>query len=150
VIYTHVAAALAGAAIAGAGAWSVQGWRMGEQIASLKTEYATAQARAMEKAHADTIKLQAQADKAAEQHAARQTALANDAAGARDDLGRLRDTIANTAPVCVSSDSQASPGVHTDPARELFAQCAGTLADLAKAADGHAADKLMLLEAWPR
>jgi hypothetical protein len=150
VIYTYAFTGIASAAIAFAGAWQVQGWRMDAQLSQLKTEYATAQARAMEKAYADTIKLQAQADKAAKQHAARQTALANDAAGARDALGRLRDTIANTAPVCMPSDSQASPGVHTDPARELFAQCAGTLADLAKAADGHAADKLMLLEAWPR
>jgi len=144
--YTHLISAIIGAVIAA----KVQDWRMDAQLQTLKTEYATAQVAAVEKAHAETIRLQAQADKAAKQHAARSAALANDAAGARDALGRLRDTIANTAPVCVPSDPQTSPGVHTDPARELFAQCAGVIADLAKAADGHAADKLMMMEAWPR
>ena len=39
-VYTHLAAAIVGAAIAAAGAWQVQGWRYGEQIASINTEHA--------------------------------------------------------------------------------------------------------------
>lgn len=54
-LYTHVAAALLSGALAFAGAWWVQGWRMGAQVASLKAGHAqtlqaiadkTAQARA--------------------------------------------------------------------------------------------------------
>ena len=54
-IYTHAGAALLAGALAFAGAWHVQAWRMGEQLASLKAGHAqtlqaiadkTAQARA--------------------------------------------------------------------------------------------------------
>ena len=54
-IYTHAGAALLAGALAFAGAWQVQAWRMGEQLASLKADHAktmqaiadkTAQARA--------------------------------------------------------------------------------------------------------
>ena len=39
-LYTHAGAALLAAAIAGACAWYAQGWRMGEQLASLKAGHA--------------------------------------------------------------------------------------------------------------
>ena len=39
-IYTNAGAALLAAAIAGACAWYAQGWRMGEQLASLKATHA--------------------------------------------------------------------------------------------------------------
>lgn len=54
-LYTHAGAALLAGALAFAGAWQVQAWRMGEQLASLKASHAetmqaiadkTAQARA--------------------------------------------------------------------------------------------------------
>ena len=54
-IYTHAGAALLAGAIAGVCAWHAQGWRLGEQLAGLKTDHAktlqaiadkTAQARA--------------------------------------------------------------------------------------------------------
>ena len=76
--YTHAAAALASAALAAAAAWGVQGWRMDARLAALQTQYATQQAQAVEKAHAETIRLQTQADAAARQHAARAAALAHD------------------------------------------------------------------------
>lgn len=54
-IYTHAGAALLAGALAFAGAWQIQAWRMGEQLAGLKASHAqtmqaiadkTAQARA--------------------------------------------------------------------------------------------------------
>ena len=39
-VYTHVAAALLAGALAFAGAWTAQGWRLGAQLASLKTGHA--------------------------------------------------------------------------------------------------------------
>ena len=54
-LYTHAGAALLAGALAFAGAWQVQAWRLGEQLAGLKTDHAktlqaiadkTAQARA--------------------------------------------------------------------------------------------------------
>ena len=41
-IYTHAAAAIIAASLAGWAGWSVQGWRLGEQIAALKTAQAEA------------------------------------------------------------------------------------------------------------
>ena len=55
-IYTHAGAALLAGALAFAGAWQIQAWRMGAQLASLKA------------AHAET--LQAIADKTAQARAA--------------------------------------------------------------------------------
>lgn len=55
-LYTHAGAALLAGAIAGVCAWHAQGWRMGEQLASLKA------------GHAET--LQAIADKTAQARAA--------------------------------------------------------------------------------
>lgn len=39
-IYTHAGAALLAGALAFAGAWQIQAWRMGEQLASLKASHA--------------------------------------------------------------------------------------------------------------
>ena len=39
-IYTHAGAALLAGALAFAGAWQIQAWRMGEQLASLKADHA--------------------------------------------------------------------------------------------------------------
>jgi hypothetical protein len=41
-LYTHAAAAIIAASLAGWAGWSVQGWRLGEQIAALKTAQAEA------------------------------------------------------------------------------------------------------------
>ncbi|WP_423459985.1 hypothetical protein [Ottowia sp. VDI28] len=45
-IYTHVAAALLGAAIAATGAWQTQNWRLGGQIAALEAKHAADLAQA--------------------------------------------------------------------------------------------------------
>jgi len=52
-IYTHAGAALLAGALAFAGAWHVQAWRMGEQLAGLKASHAqTLQTIADKTAHA--------------------------------------------------------------------------------------------------
>ena len=60
-IYTHAAAAMVGAAIASTIAWNVQGWRMGDEIAYLRTSYAEAardaEASARVKEQAATVTL---------------------------------------------------------------------------------------------
>jgi hypothetical protein len=52
--YMPGAAALLGAAIAAAGAWQVQGWRLGGQITQLRADHAEAVATA--KREADTLR----------------------------------------------------------------------------------------------
>jgi small-conductance mechanosensitive channel len=72
-----------------------------------------------------------------------------DADGARAELDRLRHTLA-TSPPDPSPNTCAAPPDRTDPARELLAECAGALTDLAATADRLHTDRLTLLDAWPR
>lgn len=147
-IYTHAAAGLAGAALAAVAAWNVQGWRMDAQLQTLKTEYATAQAAAVEKAHAETIRLQAQADKAAKQHAARAAALADDARRSADALGLLHDA-ANTAITAAEASHSACQRVAAT-GTELLQQCSREYRSVAEEADKWVNESVTLREAWPR
>lgn len=146
-IYTHAAAAMAGAAFAAVAAWNVQGWRIDAQLQTLKTEYATAQAQAMEKAHAETVRLQTQADKAAKQHAARAAALANDARRSSDALGLLHD--AANAAITAAQDSHAFCQRVAATSTELLQQCSSEYRSVAAEADGWVNHALMLRESWP-
>jgi hypothetical protein len=137
------------AAMAAAGAWTVQGWRADAALAELRTEYATAQFQALEEAHAQTIRLQEKADAAARKSAARQSALANDVAAARSELERLRDELAATRSHLPDA-SCSSVRDYAATANELFGVCADRLEGLAGKAQGHAIDSLNLQQAWPK
>ncbi len=54
-IYTHVAAFLAGLAVAAVSTWHVQAWRYDAQIADIRTQYAQAKLKRSEAARADEI-----------------------------------------------------------------------------------------------
>lgn len=54
-IYTHVAAFLAGLALAAASTWHVQAWRYDAQIGDIRTQYAQAKLKRSEAARADEI-----------------------------------------------------------------------------------------------
>lgn len=148
-IYTHVLAAILAAALAGWGGWAVNGWRLGEQIATIKAAQieavnaATREARATESRRFKEVQdAQANATKRA------QVARA-DSAAARTELDRLRDAIA-ARPVCVPGDTASASDVGTDTAGQLLAECSGAYQDLAATADRLHADRMMLLESWPR
>ena len=148
-VYTHLAAAILAAALAGWGAWSVQSWRLGEQIATIKAAQieavnaATREARATESRRFKEVQdAQANATKRA------QVARA-DSAAAHSELSRLRDAIA-ARPVCVPGDTASASDVGTDTAGVVLAECGQALTDLAATADRLHADRLMLLESWPR
>ena len=102
--------------------------------------------RALETAHAETLRLQGVANDAIRKANKRAQANATDAAGARSELDRLRGELAAGAgaPTCTAGT------VAADPARELLAECAAALTDMAGKADGHATDALKLYEAWPQ
>jgi hypothetical protein len=147
-IYTHAAAAIAGAALAFAGAWQVQGWRMSAQLSQLKTEYATAQVRAVEKAHAETIRLQDRKDAAERVARQRQSALAADVAGARDALVGLSH--AAEGALLAAQSSHSSCIAKADAFADVFGQCRGRLQEVGEAADGHASDAQTLIDSWPK
>lgn len=148
-IYTHVAAALVAAAIAAAGAWQVQGWRLGEQITKIKAAQleavntATREARAQESARFKGVQ---NAQAAAQTRA--QIARA-DADRARSELDRLRDATRATRGG-VPGESAAACVERADTAGQLLGACAAEAQELARIADAHANDARTLIEAWPK
>lgn len=147
-IYTHALAALIAAALAGWAGWSVQGWRLGEQIAALKTAQAeavntaTREARATESRRYQEIQ-NAQAKSAQRAADARR---ASDAARTAGD--GLRDDIA--AGLRASEESAAACHQHAAAVSRLLSQCEADYRGMATAAQGHAGDVMLLLEAWPK
>ena len=148
-MYTHVAAALLGAALAGWAGWSVQGWRMGEQIATMKAAQqealntATREARAQESKRFQGVQ---DAESAAKTRA---VAARRDADAARGELERLRDTI-RTSTGGVPGESAGACAQRADAAGQLLGACAAEAQELARIADGHANDARTLIEAWPK
>ncbi len=148
-IYTHAAAAIIAASLAGWAGWSVQGWRLGEQIAALKTAQAeavntaTREARATESRRFTNVQ---EAQNAAQKRA--QTARL-DADRARTELDRLRDELASTRGG-VPGESTAACAVRADAGADVLAQCAAAYLSMAGIADRHANDARTLIEAWPK
>ena len=148
-IYTHAAAAIIAASLAGWAGWSVQGWRLGEQIAALKTAQAeavntaTREARAQESARFKGVQ-DAQAAAQTRAQVARR-----DADRARGELDRMRDTLSATRGG-VPGESTAACAVRADAGADVLAQCGAAYQDLAAIADRHASDARTLIEAWPK
>ena len=144
-IYTHLAAAILGAAVAAAGAWQVQGWRLGSQIEELRAARAldTAEARRFEAARNRNV---IEAQNAATKRAQAATAAA---ASAHGELDRLRSDLAASAGRA-SGESAASCTVRADTAGELLGSCAAEYLELASKADRIENDRRALIEAWPR
>jgi hypothetical protein len=117
--------------------------------ATTRTAMADAALQSAADAAATTQQLQKDKDHALQTAAKRAQSNRLDADGARTELDRLRHTLA-TSPADPGPNTCAAPPDRTDPARELLAQCAGALTELAATADRLHADRLTLLDAWPR
>lgn len=148
-LYTHAAAAIGGAVLAGVLSWNVQGWRLGERINAMQAEYA----EAATKADAETrAKEQAFAKQLQEAHDAankREIKLRADVAAARRSVDGLRDTLYSFR----ASLPNASPSAivaRADTAAELLGTCVNEYRSVAEAADRHAAEVVMLRDAWPK
>ena len=148
-IYTHLAAAIVAGALAGWAGWSVQGWRMGEQIEAIKSKQAEAVATATREARAQESARFTNVQEA--QHAATKRAQTArlDADRARTELDRLRDQLATTRGG-VPGESAAACAQRADAGANVLAQCAAAYLDLAAIADRHASDARTLIEAWPK
>ena len=148
-IYTHAAAIIIAAALAGWAGWSVQGWRLGEQIAALKTAQAEAVNTATREARAQESKRFQGVQDAQAAAQTRAVAARRDADAARTELDRLRNSVA-AARGGVPGESAAACAQRADAGGELLAQCAAAYSDLAAVADRHANDARTLIEAWPK
>lgn len=141
----------AGAALVltfGAG-WVAQGWRMGAEYAALEMRYATLLSQAQENAlkeYARLEKVKNDAVKAAEIEAEKNAAAAAAAARAAD---RLRGDVASLR-ASIAAAPRPTVDQYATTASELLAECGRELADVARVADGHAADVRLMLAAWPK
>lgn len=124
-LYTHLAAALLGAAIAGSGAWRVQTWRHA-QIELERVEH-----------QAEVERMRRQANQGVSERAHKQrTALAAALLAAGAESGRLRDELA-----WHTQRAAAGPGADGAAALalELFGECRERRQALAREAGGLAA-----------
>lgn len=135
--------------------WTLNAMYMGERVqamktemAELKTEYATKQAQAVEKAHAETIRLQTQADEAARKSAARQAKMADDLRRSDTALGLLHSA-ADTA-ISAAQDSFAACQSNAAALAVVSTECGSAVNSLARDAQGWFNESVMLRDAWPK
>lgn len=148
-IWTHTAAGIAGAVIAGALAWQTQAWRYDAQIADIRAQHSRALADAHQKALDDTIKLQRIKDAAIEKAEQRAKQNAAAAAAARADADSLRAQL-DGVPARIASATDSAVREYAHASSVVFAECVRSYQELAAAADGHANDARLMLEAWPQ
>jgi len=148
-LYTHIAALVLGAALAGVGAWQAQALRYDARISDMQQAHAQAIADAAQKAMDQTLKMQRTKDAAIQQAETRAAQNAAAAAAARRTVDGLRDTL-YAFRASLPSLAPAAVIERADTAAELLGACVNEYQDVAAAADRHVNDKMMLIEAWPR
>ena len=143
-IYTHIAAAV----IAALAAWFFQDNRYTAELAELRLEHANAVIKATSALRAEqqaiTTKYQGALNAATE----RETKLRADADTARRTVDGLRGTLYEFR-ASLPGASTAALITRADTAAELFGACVNEYRSVAESADRHAADAVMLIEAWP-
>lgn len=143
-IWTHLAAALAAAAIAATGTWQVQNWRHGATIASMHQ----AQAQALQQAQADALATQQTLERERQKVEARYAQLkrtaASDAAAADHALRGLRDALADASATRPGAGASAPDRADGDPRNDIIGECAAAAAALAVHADRLAAQVIGL------
>ena len=146
-LITHGIVAVAAAA----GAWVWQANSYEAKLAAVQTEYAQAQARAVEIAHADTIRLQEKADHAQANAAVRIRTASADRDLLRAAVDRLRGDLARYRAERESVPGDpVSPGAdYTSALETVLGDCTAEVVRMAGLAQGHANDVQTLREAWP-
>lgn len=147
-IYTHIAAALIGASVAAVGAYKVQDWRYGEQIASMKQAASEATTNAVKDAMAKMEVDQKRKDDALIESNKRAQKNAVAAANASNAVNGLRDELA-TARANLSKATQQARDNYAAAVEIVLGQCSRELAEMGRIADGHSSDVKMMLDAWP-
>lgn len=140
-----VTTALLGAFAAG---WVGQGWRMQSVIDRKELAHAKQLEAMHTQALADYKDMEDKKNaalKTAEARADKNRAAADAAAA---DLERLRGDLARV-PARIQSATRAAVDQYAATAGELLGACSAEVAELARAADGHASDARLMREAWP-
>ena len=148
VIYTHIAAALLGAAIAATSAWNIQGWRLGGQISAIQAQYATERAQAQADARAAQIVIDTKYQEALNEARTRENALRRDRDAARAESDGLREQLSDAARR-IADAPPAAVRLYATTTSELLAECADRYTKLAAEADRHSESVRTLIDAWP-
>ncbi len=147
-IYTHIAAALLGAAVAATSAWGIQGWRLGGQIAEARATYAAALAQSEADARAAQITIDTKYQEALNAARNREALLRTEL----DHLRRVSDGLRNQNADAARRLAAAPPAAVLEYATALgavFEDCRAAYGGMVEKADGHAADVRTLTAAWP-
>ena len=145
---TTVIAAAAALVIGALGGWTANGWRLNGKIDQMIARHSLDLSKATEAALAETVRLQKVKDDALEEANKLAQKNANAAASARSELSRVRKQLASS--LTISSATCASTRSYADTLAVVFGECATRLTEVAKDADGHAADSRTFQRAWPR
>ena len=148
-IYTHAAAAIGGAVIAGALAWNVQGWRLGNEINGIKAQHAAESAKAQADTRAKELAFNQKLQDAQNEATKRETKLRTDAATARRAADGLRGALYEFR-ASLPNASTSALVARADTAAELLGACVSEYRGVAEAADRIASDRQTLIDAWPR
>ena len=161
-LYTHLAAAGTALALGASGAWYIQGQRLGLQIEQLKHQATTSQLAGANQAVQDLAGFQQGLSDALAnfQATSQRNAIAQQdldrslrdlrglTGGLRGDFAGLPDRIATAAQPALASYARTCTAVF-----EQLAAAGGRLAeggaDIARAADEHAAHARLMRDAWP-
>lgn len=128
--------------------WTMNSWRLNGKIDRMIAEHSQALATAGQNAMLEAARLQKQKDEALDEANKIAQRNANAAASARTELDRLRRQLANTP--SLSSATCASTRDYAATLATVFGECATRIGEMAKDADGHAADSRTLERAWPK
>lgn len=148
-IYTHTAAAIAGAILAGVFTWKVQGWRYDHQITSLQAKYQAEVQAANDRALAAERMTNQRLAEARNAAAKREQDLRRDGDALRDAADRLREQAAAARRDLPTATADAARNTAA-AATAVLESCVREYQALARAADGHASDTLTLQQSWPR
>lgn len=145
---TTVGAILIAAVIAFGAGWTTNGWRLNAKIDRMVAEASQALAEAGKNAMMESARMQKLKDDALDEanRIAQQNAKA--AATARAELNRVRKQLASRA--TISDATCASARNYASTLSIVFGECATRLTEVAKDADGHAADSRTFQKSWPR
>ena len=143
-LITHGIVAVAAAA----GVWVWQANSYDAKLAAVQTEYAQAQARAVEIAHADTIRLQKKADDAQAKATIRINRMVADRASLQSAVAGLRGDIAENSANYAKATEQPRAN-YTAAISAGLADVARVAGDISSKADGHVIDIQRLHEQWP-
>lgn len=148
-IYTHLASFFVGLALATAGTWQLQSWRYDAQISSIQAKHASESAKAEAATRAQEASFNQRLQDAQNAATKRETKLRSDADAARRTADGLRGTLYNFR-ASLPNAAPAAVIARADSVADILGTCADEYRSVAEAADRHAADALMLRDAWPK